>query len=394
MEDKAAKSFVIAILLISLLFLGTLYALENNDGSGTVKWTLQSGVYIDEDNESGNIIYESDYDLVVNTQNNGLFQGTYGKISVSGQINDEEIWFQFQFPTMTIEFLGVIYNGNTMVGQVITCTDSDVITAYNLIYTNDGSNVSVEFEDIDGLSALCDKAVMAYGKNEFENVLNDDSRITITNQIGGVFYGSMDQNINGEKTEVVFVGTLIPTEENGDFTAECCDINGEYWCMNVYGDGECITMTGCFESNSIETNGALVTVEQVYFLGTPDYSLIPTPIEIGNSEWVASEITIMHSNGDYTEEDIDCSITFFNQEDELIYAYLCLGSTEETSMAACMTYDFCDADYFLGMMDMGKLPIYIYGGFIGDDTLVLYFNTSDGDDYYTTQIVFENKSTM
>lgn len=393
MQDKAAKSFVVVVLLISLLFLGTLYALENNDGSGTVNWTLQSGVYIDGDNESGEVIYGSDYDLIINTQNNGLFQGTYGKISVSGQISDEEIWFQFQFPTMAIEFLGIIYNGNMMVGQVITCIDSDKITAYNLIYTNDGSNASVEFEDVDGLSALCDKAVLAYGKNEFRNILGNDSGITITNQIGGVFYGMMDQKINGEEIEVGFVGTLLPTEENGDFTAECCDINGKYWCMNVYGDGKCLTMTGCFKADSIE-NGILVTVEHVYFLDTPDYSLIPTPIELGGSEWVASKIAVMHSNGNYMEEDLNCSMTFFNQEDELIYAYLCLGSTEETSMAACMTYNFCDIDYFIGMMDMGKLPIYIYGGFIDDDTLILCFNTSDGDDYYTTQIIFENRSAM
>jgi hypothetical protein len=389
MEDKAAKSFVVAILLISLLLLGTLYALDNNDGSGTVKWTLQNGVYIDGDNKSGEVINGSDYDLIINTESSGLFQGTYGKISVSGQINDDQIWFQFQFPTVHVEFLGVIYNGNMMIGQVITCTDSDTITAYNLTYTNDELDVSVEFEDIDGLSALCDRAVMAYGKNEFKDVLSNDSRITITNQIGGVFYGLMDQNINGKETEVGFVGTLVPTEENGDFTAECCDVNGKYWCMNVYDMGSCITMTGCYESGSVETNATLVTVEQVYFLGTPDYTVIPTSMEIEKSEWMASEVIIMHSNGNYIKEDAYCTITFFDQEDELTYAYICLGSTEKTSMAACMTYDFCDIDYFLGMMDAGNLPIYIYGGFIDSDTLVLYFNTSDADDYYTTQIVFE-----
>jgi hypothetical protein len=385
MAYKVATYFVIAVLLASVLLLGVVYVQGSERYED--KWTMVDGKSVSISGSTGDMVPDSNFDIVVISQNDNLFYGKYGDMNISGGISNTSIWFFLQFPTSEIEFFGYITN-NKMTAQAIITDDSGTIESYSLVYTDDGTYATSDFESISGLSISCYKATMGYGKNNFRDIWYEGCGLIITYQTGGAFKGVMDQGANGNEVKVAFVGSLLPTKSDGSYTAECCDANGRYWSMNFYSNGECITMTGCFKSTFDGGYLNPMTVERIYFKGTPDYSLIPTPADIGNSVWTADKKFVMDSNGNFSVDDRDCSIIFYQQNNQLTYAYTNFGSTEDASMMACMTYYLNHGNYFIGMMDKGTTTVYVFGFLDDDDTLILYYSISNADQCNTTKVTF------
>ncbi len=386
MAYKAATYFVIAMLLASVLLLGVVYVQGSERYEN--KWTMVYGTSISMNGSTGNVNSDSSFDITIISQDDNLFYGKYGNIDISGEVSTNGLWFFLQFPTLDMEFFGRI-TGNKMTAQAIITDDSGMTNSYSLVYTNDGSYATSSFEDLLGLSTLCYKATMGYGKNNFKDIWYEGAGLTITYQLGGAFKGVMDQGTSGNKVQVTFVGSLLPARSNGDYTAECRDANGRYWSMNFYSSGECITMTGCFRSILDGAYANPVTVERVYFTGTPDYSLIPDPMDIGNSVWTADQKYVMDSKGNFSVEDKDCSMILYLQDNQLTYAYANLGSTEDASMMACTIFYLDCGNYFIGMMDKGTTTVYVFGFLTNDNTLTLYYSISIADKCSTTKVTFE-----
>lgn len=315
MDDKS-KYVIITVVLATLIGAGC-YAFgvsqqSNDDETDLTGYWYQVGYYIYDDGIYGSVDQSSmslNYGINIIGCEKGIFTGIYQNGEITGSYSDDTIVFTGVYDDYTTWFYGTI-SGNMIYAS---CTEyGDNMKGGYLVYSQDinavPSNPSVT--DIMGDWEV----VSAYALIEGNIVQISGDSLAITEQMGSVFYGNMEQMKDSQIENTDITGAFTNIDNDGYRIGYMLDEYGVNWTV-LMKDGQIVLRTNILDT--METEEYLLGSVERSYTRDGDSSSLNVEADLAGTSWRWESSMVAYDN---TVSDIyiDYIINFDTQEGSIL----------------------------------------------------------------------------
>lgn len=263
--------------------------------------------------------------LQVLSYKSSIFNAKFMNMMICGEFLNDAVYFEFDAVDHHIVFSGV-RSGN-MLNVSFTCFFTQSGTqakgmsyALHCQYIKSGATATLDggeggtrswnFDELKNVQIKLDTATVAYGSNGFQDLTKTSNAQTmeITEIEGMAFAGRMDQVIANHvlRKDViadVYLAGVINSTVDGDMYCSVMDDTGKYWILSIYPSKDpsqkkyAISMRTTDACDTYESWNQPCAIVRNYFIGEPDYNMLPTFSNFANTRWVCNEGFMMQGTG-------------------------------------------------------------------------------------------------
>ena len=260
--DKSTSIMILIAALVAVVCVSAGIAVATNDNDSTAEnedtseYWYEIGYYGYE-NDNGTVTHRSvgevnytEYNLSMYIVEDNVFSGSYNNRNIVGTVDDGIVTFYRNVgDDVRSVFVGQII-GNMMYAISTDVYSDGTIAAYFAVYSTDADASSEPM----ALDSILGNWVIQSSKSFDSGGVGTivGTSLTVKGQIGPVFYGTMEQMIDGTLTDVDFVGTAGTQTVNGSNTGFIVDEMGENW--NVLISNDFLLMQTCIVGDDAFTS--------------------------------------------------------------------------------------------------------------------------------------------
>lgn len=265
MEIKpSAVACIVAIVATALVITGAVAVLNNDDGDDSKNisgYWYQIGYqgYFDGKYSESYELNEtsSEYNLIIGECRNGMFNGEFMNKKIVGSFDDGQLIFADMFDDKSSHFVFGQYENGLLHVYDISKTGTSYSSYYS-VYSTDPAEKCKPFTNID----------LSGDWSAYRSLLSDGTsyeqggkNLTISEQNGNVFKGTMEQTIGNDVVSVEITG-IIGNETSGGYSVGYIQAAKDMWMMTT--NGKMIDLCTVMEKDTTGKTNQSIATEKTY----------------------------------------------------------------------------------------------------------------------------------